>query len=142
MDPLKPVHTSPLPLTQTHREQEFKIYLLLTWFLNYQFNDYFKSGIHLGAILASVSPAVVVPTTLELNTKGFGLKNQIALLVANAGGLDTAFTEGMFGVINSAVFSQSAPIYRIVKVIFNIALSFNTFKYFERWSSFYGLSSK
>ncbi|XP_045458954.1 sodium/hydrogen exchanger 9B2-like [Melitaea cinxia] len=91
---------------------------LTTAFLTHMLFGYpWYWGIHLGAILASVSPAVVVPTTLELNTKGFGLKNQIALLVANAGGLDTAFTEGMFGVINSAVFSQSAPIYRIVKAL-------------------------
>ncbi|XP_050360787.1 sodium/hydrogen exchanger 9B2-like isoform X1 [Nymphalis io] len=77
-------------------------------------------GIHLGAILSSVSPAVIVPTTIQLSSKGFGVKNQIALLVANAGGLDTAFTEGMFGVINSAIFSQSPPIYRIVKALLAI----------------------
>ncbi|CAH2243116.1 jg14412 [Pararge aegeria aegeria] len=77
-------------------------------------------GLHLGAILASVSPAVVVPTTNALSARGLGLKNQIALLVANAGGLDTAFTEGMFGVINSAVFYQSAPVYRIVKALLAI----------------------
>ncbi|XP_047544758.1 sodium/hydrogen exchanger 9B2-like isoform X3 [Vanessa atalanta] len=77
-------------------------------------------GIHLGAILSSVSPAVVVPTTIALGSKGFGVKNQISLLVANAGGLDTAFTEGMFGVINSAIFSQSPPIYRIVKALLAI----------------------
>ncbi|CAH0726631.1 unnamed protein product, partial [Brenthis ino] len=77
-------------------------------------------GLHLGAILASVSPAIVVPTTIAFSEKGLGLKNQIALLVANAGGLDTAFTEGMFGVINSAIFYQSPPIYRIAKAILAI----------------------
>ncbi|XP_052747244.1 sodium/hydrogen exchanger 9B2-like isoform X2 [Bicyclus anynana] len=77
-------------------------------------------GLHLGSILASVSPAVVVPTANALNAKGLGSKNQIALLVGNAGGLDTAFTEGMFGVINSAIFYPSAPIYRIVKALLAI----------------------
>ena len=86
-------------------------------------------GLHLGAITSSVSPAIIVPTTVGFSAKGLGLKNQIALLVANAGGLDTAFTEGMFGVINSAMFYQSTPIYRIVKVILNFAFSFNTLKY-------------
>lgn len=83
-------------------------------------------GVHLGAITASVSPAVVVPTTVGFSAKGLGIKNQIALLVANAGGLDTAFTEGMFGVINSAMFYQSTIIYRIIKVIF-ISLSASAF---------------
>lgn len=73
-------------------------------------------GLHLGSILSSVSPAVVVPTAMAFNSKGFGTKKKIALLVANAGGLDTAFTEGMFGVINSAIFYPSPPAYRIIKV--------------------------
>ncbi|XP_032529751.2 sodium/hydrogen exchanger 9B2-like isoform X2 [Danaus plexippus] len=77
-------------------------------------------GIHLGSILSSVSPALIVPTTVALSSKGLGLKNQIALLVANAGGLDTAFTEGMFGIINSAIFYPSEPVYRIVKAILAI----------------------
>ncbi|KAI5641555.1 sodium/hydrogen exchanger family domain-containing protein [Phthorimaea operculella] len=77
-------------------------------------------GLHLGAILASVSPAVVVPTVNALKERGLGTKNQIALLVANAGGLDTAFTEGMFGVINSAIFYLATPTYRIVKALLAI----------------------
>ncbi|KAJ2953554.1 hypothetical protein O0L34_g1156 [Tuta absoluta] len=77
-------------------------------------------GLHLGAILASVSPAVVVPTVNALKERGLGTKNQIALLVANAGGLDTAFTEGMFGVINSAIFYSSSPTYRIIKALLAI----------------------
>ncbi|KAL0894688.1 hypothetical protein ABMA27_013233 [Loxostege sticticalis] len=74
-------------------------------------------GLHLGAILASVSPAVVVPTVMNHNARGFGAKSQIALLVGNAGGLDTAFTEGMFGIINSAIFYQSSMTYRIIKAV-------------------------
>ncbi|XP_045765238.1 uncharacterized protein LOC123867292 [Maniola jurtina] len=77
-------------------------------------------GLHLGSILASVSPAIVVPTANRFSARGLGLKNQVALLVANAGGLDTTFTEGMFGVINSAIFYQSAPVYRIVKALLAI----------------------
>ncbi|XP_013181071.1 PREDICTED: sodium/hydrogen exchanger 9B1-like [Papilio xuthus] len=77
-------------------------------------------GVHLGAILSSVSPAVVVPTVMAFSAKGLGTKNKIALLVANAGGLDTAFTEGMFGVINSAIFYPSPPAYRIVKALLAI----------------------
>ncbi|XP_028176823.1 sodium/hydrogen exchanger 9B2-like [Ostrinia furnacalis] len=74
-------------------------------------------GLHLGAILSSVSPAVVVPTVMSHSARGFGTKSQIALLVGNAGGLDTAFTEGMFGIINSAIFYQSSLIYRIIKAV-------------------------
>ncbi|KAJ8726271.1 hypothetical protein PYW07_000969 [Mythimna separata] len=72
-------------------------------------------GLHLGSILASVSPAVVVPIVNNLHAKGLGTKNQIALLVANAGGLDTAFTEGVCGVINSAIFYPAPLTYKIVK---------------------------
>lgn len=72
-------------------------------------------GLYLGSILASVSPAVVVPTVVVLRTRGLGVKNNIALLVGNAGGLDTAFTEGVCGVINSAIFYPASFVYRIVK---------------------------
>ncbi|CAK1549819.1 unnamed protein product [Leptosia nina] len=74
-------------------------------------------GLHLGAILSSVSPAIVVPILISLSAKGLGTKSKLALLVGNAGGLDTAFTEGMFGVINSAVFYESTPVYRIIKAL-------------------------
>ncbi|XP_073941618.1 sodium/hydrogen exchanger 9B1-like isoform X2 [Choristoneura fumiferana] len=77
-------------------------------------------GLHLGAILSSVSPAVVVPTAMALSSRGLGTKNKVALLVANAGGLDTAFTEGMFGVINTAIFFPSSLTYRIVKALLAI----------------------
>lgn len=76
------------------------------------------SGLHLGSILASVSPAIVVPTAMALSARGLGVKKQIALLVGNAGGLDTAFTEGMFGVINTAIFYPASFTYRIIKVFF------------------------
>lgn len=68
--------------------------------------------------MASVSPAVVVPTAMALNARGLGVKNQIGILVGNAGGLDTAFTEGMFGIINAAIFYPANMTYRIVKVRF------------------------
>ncbi|XP_068621414.1 sodium/hydrogen exchanger 9B2-like isoform X2 [Battus philenor] len=79
-------------------------------------------GLHLGSILSSVSPAVVVPTVIAFKTKGLGTQNKIALLVANAGGLDTTFTEGMCGVINSAIFFPSPPTYRIIKALLAIFL--------------------
>ncbi|XP_059048923.1 sodium/hydrogen exchanger 9B2-like isoform X2 [Achroia grisella] len=79
-------------------------------------------GLHLGAILASVSPAVVVPTVNALSKRGLGAKSQIAHLVGNAGGLDTAFTEGMFGVINSAIFYEAPLYYKIVKAVLAIFL--------------------
>ncbi|KAL4704066.1 hypothetical protein ACJJTC_001988 [Scirpophaga incertulas] len=72
-------------------------------------------GLHLGSILASVSPAIVVPTVNRHGARGYGTKNQIALLVGNAGGLDTAFTEGIFGVLNCILFVKSTFTYKIVK---------------------------
>ncbi|XP_041970129.1 sodium/hydrogen exchanger 9B2-like isoform X2 [Aricia agestis] len=79
-------------------------------------------GLHLGSILASVSPALVVPITMAHRSRGLGVKKRIADLVNNAGGLDTAFTEGMFGVINSAIFFPSPPAYRILKAVVAIFL--------------------
>ncbi|XP_028041978.1 sodium/hydrogen exchanger 9B2-like isoform X2 [Bombyx mandarina] len=79
--------------------------------LNYQW----KWGLHLGAILSSVSPAVIVPTVVALKERGLGTKHEIALLVGNAGGLDTAFTEGIFGVTNSAIFYEASLTYKIIK---------------------------
>ncbi|GBP41250.1 hypothetical protein EVAR_30688_1 [Eumeta japonica] len=71
--------------------------------------------LHLGSILASVSPAVVVPTASALAARGLGTERKIAQLVGNAGGLDTAFTEGLFGIISAAVFYPTDITYRIVK---------------------------
>ncbi|CAH4003573.1 sodium/hydrogen exchanger 9B2-like isoform X2 [Pieris brassicae] len=89
---------------------------LSTAFFSFIYLDFpWYWGIHLGAILSSVSPAIVVPIVIALNTKGLGTKSKLALLVGNAGGLDTAFSEGMFGVINSAIFYESTPVYRIIK---------------------------
>ncbi|KAF9812091.1 hypothetical protein SFRURICE_021448 [Spodoptera frugiperda] len=72
-------------------------------------------GLHLGSILASVSPAIVAPPVNKFDERGIGTKNQIAPLVLNAGGIDTAFTEGVCGVINSAIFYPAPLVYRIVK---------------------------
>ncbi|XP_047987570.1 sodium/hydrogen exchanger 9B2-like isoform X2 [Leguminivora glycinivorella] len=77
-------------------------------------------GLHLGAILSSVSPAIIVPTAMGFHGRGLGTKKQVAVLVANAGGLDTAVTEGLFGVINSAIFVTSPLPYRIVKALLAI----------------------
>lgn len=85
-------------------------------FFSYIFLNYtWYWGIHLGSILASVSPAIVVPTVNKFSKRGLGIKSNIALLVGNAGGLDTAFTEGVFGVINSAIFYQASLAYKITK---------------------------
>ncbi|XP_045487643.1 sodium/hydrogen exchanger 9B2 isoform X2 [Pieris rapae] len=100
---------------------------LSTAFFSFIYLDFpWYWGIHLGAILSSVSPAIVVPIVIALNTKGLGTKSKLALLVGNAGGLDTAFTEGMFGVINGAIFYEATPVYRIIKaftaIFFGVAL--------------------
>ncbi|CAH0700698.1 unnamed protein product [Spodoptera exigua] len=72
-------------------------------------------GLHLGSILASVSPAIVAPPLYKFDERGIGTKSQIAPVVLNAGGIDTAFTEGVCGVINSAIFYPAPLVYRIVK---------------------------
>ena len=52
----------------------------------------------LGFIIAAVSPAVVVPTMLELKESGFGRKKEIPTLVLAGASVDDVFAITIFGV--------------------------------------------
>ncbi|KAJ0181766.1 hypothetical protein K1T71_002488 [Dendrolimus kikuchii] len=111
-NPVKVFSLATLPWTVECLSTAFFAHILLSypWYW----------GLHLGSILSSVSPAIVVPTVVALSKRGLGTKNSIAQLVGNAGGLDTTFTEGMFGIINSAIFYEASLVYRIVKGVLAI----------------------
>ncbi len=52
----------------------------------------------LGFIIAAVSPAVVVPSMLELKEKGYGMKKNIPLLILAGASVDDVFAITMFSM--------------------------------------------
>jgi NhaP-type Na+/H+ or K+/H+ antiporter len=58
---------------------------------------FFEAGM-LGFIIAAVSPAVVVPTMLELKEGGFGQKKEVPTLVLAGASVDDVFAITIFGV--------------------------------------------
>lgn len=68
--------------------------------------DFYSAGM-LGFIIAAVSPAVVVPTMLELKEKGFGKKKDVPTLVLAGASLDDVFAITIFGVFASLAVGAS-----------------------------------
>lgn len=62
----------------------------------------------LGFIIAAVSPAVVVPTMLELKEGGFGKKKEVPTLVLAGASLDDVFAITIFGVFATLAGGASA----------------------------------
>lgn len=59
----------------------------------------------LGAILAAVSPAVVIPCLFALQDKGYGTDKGIPTLVVAAASLDDILSISIYGVLINMVFS-------------------------------------
>lgn len=64
----------------------------------YLFHFSWIEGGILGFIIAAVSPAVVVPSMLELKEKGFGKKKEVPTLVLAGASVDDVFAITIFGV--------------------------------------------
>jgi len=62
-------------------------------------------GILLGAILAAVSPAVVIPCLFSLQERGYGKDKGIPTLIVAAASFDDVLAISVFGVILGIVFS-------------------------------------
>lgn len=62
-------------------------------------------GILLGAILAAVSPAVVIPCLFKLQEQNYGTQKGITTLVVAAATLDDIFAITVFGVILNIIYS-------------------------------------
>ncbi|KAL4240467.1 Sodium/hydrogen exchanger 9B2 [Mactra antiquata] len=85
-------------------------------------------GIMLGFVLAAVSPAVVVPSLLNLADRGFGIKKGIPTLVIAAASVDDVLAITGFGVTLGIAFSEGdlalsiikGPIEAIVGVLYGI----------------------
>uniref|UniRef100_A0A8D8SMU6 Sodium/hydrogen exchanger 9B1 n=1 Tax=Cacopsylla melanoneura TaxID=428564 RepID=A0A8D8SMU6_9HEMI len=72
-------------------------------------------GLLLGFILSAVSPAVVVPTLLELKENGYGNDKSISTLVIAASSVDDIAAISMFGVLLGCLFSEGDLTSKIVQ---------------------------
>ncbi|XP_067937026.1 sodium/hydrogen exchanger 9B2-like [Watersipora subatra] len=67
-------------------------------------------GLMLGFVLAAVSPAVVVPSLLELSDKGYGVDQGVPTLVIAAASLDDVLAISAFTILLSVAFSDTTNI--------------------------------
>ncbi|KAK3911082.1 Sodium/hydrogen exchanger 9B2 [Frankliniella fusca] len=65
-------------------------------------------GFLLGFVLASVSPAVVVPSLIVLQSNGYGEDKGVGTLVIASSSLDNIFSITLFGVVLSTIFSEGS----------------------------------
>ncbi|KAL7742052.1 hypothetical protein ACLKA6_018300 [Drosophila palustris] len=73
-------------------------------------------GCLLGAIMAAIAPAVVVPCLFRLRTKGYGVAKGIPTLVVAVSGVDDAISVAIFGIISTIMFSDKGQLYLISQV--------------------------
>ncbi|KAG5676603.1 hypothetical protein PVAND_006426 [Polypedilum vanderplanki] len=67
----------------------------------------------LGAIIAAVSPAVVVPCLFRLRTKGYGVAKGIPTLIVAVAGICDAISVALFGIISSLMFATGGLSFQI-----------------------------
>ncbi|BES88689.1 Hypothetical protein NTJ_01496 [Nesidiocoris tenuis] len=70
-------------------------------------------GFMLGFMLSAVSPAVVVPTLLQLKSVGYGESKGISTLVIAASGLDDIVAISLFGVFQGMIFTPGSMAHQI-----------------------------
>lgn len=68
-------------------------------------------------VLAAVSPAVVVPSLLNLSDRGYGLNKGIPTLVIAAASIDDVIAITGFGVVLGIAFSSGKYISDIVLIL-------------------------
>ncbi|XP_052756856.1 sodium/hydrogen exchanger 9B1-like [Galleria mellonella] len=76
-------------------------------------------GFLLGSIYASVSCAVIMPSVIKHNKLAGGKRNWTQL-ICTAGGIDTALSVGVYGLIYSFIFYDTNDIYRYTKASLTI----------------------
>ena len=62
-------------------------------------------GFMLGFVLGAVTPAVIVPTLLSLQEKGYGVTKGIPTLIIAAASADDVLAISAFGVVLGAAFA-------------------------------------
>ncbi|KOB67217.1 hypothetical protein OBRU01_20125 [Operophtera brumata] len=69
----------------------------------------------LGSMIASVSPAVVVPCLFRLKDVGYGVSKGIPTIVVAAAAIDDSVSVAVFAIILNAMFSTGSPTFNIIK---------------------------
>uniref|UniRef100_A0A1B6E6M0 Cation/H+ exchanger transmembrane domain-containing protein n=1 Tax=Clastoptera arizonana TaxID=38151 RepID=A0A1B6E6M0_9HEMI len=72
-------------------------------------------GLLLGFMLGAVSPAVVVPTLLSLQERGYGEDKGISTLVIAASSLDDIVAISIFGIFLGMIFSEGEMAHQILQ---------------------------
>lgn len=72
-------------------------------------------GFMLGSMIASVSPAVVVPCLFRLRDVGYGNSKGIPTLVVAAAAIDDSISVAVFAIILNAMFSTGSATFNIIK---------------------------
>nr|XP_054773082.1 sodium/hydrogen exchanger 9B2-like [Lytechinus pictus] len=72
-------------------------------------------GFMLGFVLGAVTPAVIVPSLLGLQARGYGVRQGIPTLVIAAASCDDVLAIGAFGVILGIAFAKGDIIYSIFR---------------------------
>ncbi|XP_028408354.1 sodium/hydrogen exchanger 9B2-like [Dendronephthya gigantea] len=82
----------------------------------------FLWSFQLGFLIAAVSPAVVVPTLLELQEKGYGVDEGIPTLGVASASLENVFAISLVGVFLGLAFSEGNLTYNIFRGPIEIVL--------------------
>ncbi|CAH0714537.1 unnamed protein product, partial [Brenthis ino] len=72
-------------------------------------------GFLLGSMIASVSPAVVVPCLFRLRDAGYGVSKGIPTLLLAAAAIDDSVSVAVFAIILNAMFSTGSMTFNIIK---------------------------
>lgn len=82
----------------------------------FAFNLSWSLSLMLGFVVASVSPAIVVPTMIDLTDRQIGVAKGIPTLITASSGVDNSFALSAFYVCFSLAFSsQSSLVWTILK---------------------------
>ncbi|KAH9628707.1 hypothetical protein HF086_003661, partial [Spodoptera exigua] len=77
----------------------------------------------LGSMIASVSPAVVVPCLFRLRDVGYGVAKGIPTIVVAAAAVDDSISVAIFAIILNAMFSTGSATFNIIKASYKGPLS-------------------
>ncbi|CAH0750235.1 unnamed protein product [Diatraea saccharalis] len=72
-------------------------------------------GFLLGSMIASVSPAVVVPCLFRLRDVGYGVSKGIPTLVLAATAIDDSISVAVFAILLNIMFSSESSTFNIIK---------------------------
>merc|ERR1712200_178839 len=70
-------------------------------------------GFMLGFVLAAVSPAVIIPSLMNLSERGYGVAKGIPTLVIAACSADDVVAISGFGIFFGLTFNASAPVWKL-----------------------------